>query len=148
MQNSKKITRKVHLGTDRHIDTKTGEILDIIHRKRFKVKKELKYILIMDNKQILKDLSGTELKVFLALALKAEFNEGIVYTINKVKEEIAEEIGLNSVQTVSDNISRLVEKGFLIKIEKGCYRLNEDYAWKGTKDSIEKMKNEQGEQTA
>ena len=142
MQSKQKSTRKVYTGTDRYIDKGTGEITDVISRHRHKVNEKLKFILFMDKRTIFKDLSGAEIKVFLLLALDAEMDTGMVRTTQMDKQKIADEMGITSTQTVADIITRLVDKEFLFKIERGIYRLNEDHAWRGSKESIVKRKNE------
>lgn len=142
MHNKQKATHKVHTGTDRHIDTTTGEVMDIIPRHRFKLNENLKFIFFMDEKSIFKDLSGAEIKVFLLLALSAEMDTGIVRTSQIDKQRIADDMGITSAQTVSNIISTLAVKGFLIKQERGIYKLNENHAWKG---SLRKMTNKKNE---
>lgn len=136
--------KKVHSHTDHVIDKGTSEVLDIIQHHYYTLNKKLKYVFIMDNKELLKILSGAELKVFIALALRAEMDTGIIHINRYVRQEVAEDIGLTSEQTIADIISKIVNKKVLLNISRGTHKLNPDYAWRGNLKELEKLKNQEG----
>jgi hypothetical protein len=80
------------------------------------------------------NLEGGQLKVLLAIALRAEFNTNDVLLTTDTKTSIAEELGL-AYGTVNNAITKLVDYKFLKRCRAGVYTLDPSIAWRGIEEA-------------
>jgi predicted transcriptional regulator len=91
-----------------------------------------------------KDIRGFDLRVFLKVCARVDFENWVHLPI----KELGEELRIDKSQ-ISRSIKVLVNKGVLLKSEKigrsYAYRLNPDFGWKGKVHHLEEYRQQQHE---
>jgi len=126
----KRTSKKVKvIGTQQYVNANTGEVEDFqvvnIEERDFNFHK----IWIEHIIQSL-DLIGNQ-KTRLAFWIIDNLNKENQLTMTY--RQISEKSGI-SYQTVSRTMTALIESNFLVKINQGCYQVNPDVIFKGTRN--------------
>jgi predicted transcriptional regulator len=91
-----------------------------------------------------KEIRGFDLRVFLKVCARVDFENWVHLPI----KELGEELRIDKAQ-ISRSIKVLVKKGVLLKSEKigrsYAYRLNPDFGWKGKVTHLEEYRQQQHE---
>lgn len=75
---------------------------------------------------IIKDLSGAELQLFMAICSLMSWNNSIVLNKSKMMQ-LNEALNHKGKNTINNLVSSLCKKGFLTRIEPKTYQINEAY---------------------
>jgi len=88
---------------------------------------------------ILKIESKTDIRVLVALWLRAEYNTNRVVLIKQVKEEIAEELGYKNYRVIDNSISRLKKLDILHKKGTSYYYIDPNLFFYGSSKARTEM---------
>lgn len=123
MSQKEEFKRVVRESTNTIVDTSTGEIKTISSTKENIVDREPDYIkLYIDNIIKLNDLPNATNGI-LNNILKNMSYENEIVLVAHVKNRIANEMGIK-VNTIDQNLRRLVSKGILTRVGRGVYKAN------------------------
>lgn len=128
---AKPYLKTVHQETTNYVDPDTGELVDAhIKNTKIVVNDRTEFIqLYISIESKLLGLSLSEERVLLYALLNCD-NKNIVHISAYGRKEIAKSWGLAD-STVYNALAVLHKEGLLVKIEKGTFRVNPSYAWKG-----------------
>ncbi|WP_186673943.1 hypothetical protein [Sporosarcina sp. BP05] len=133
----KKITREI---TEKIIDQTTGELLIEKNTEEAYVSKEPDFIkLYLDNILMINNLPNG-LQKSLNVLLKRMGYDNIVVLNAYIKKQMAEELEYKTVQSLNNNINKLVQQGIMIRKGTGTYEMNSFLFGRGTWDNIKKIR--------
>lgn len=119
--------------TERTVDLTTGEIIENnTTRKKhtYLAGKEQFYLMYSSFMQVLKTSKDLKIKVYAYLL--ESYNAGVDFQIGRpVKKKIAELYDV-SESAISNTLTELKKDNFIYSPERGLYRLNPRYAFKGS----------------
>lgn len=121
-----------------YINFNTGEVIDTkINNHLYNNRKgELFFIMYETIADLFMSMEQSEIRVFGYLL---RYASGMTFTLNKSERlNISSVTGLNE-RTIYNIVPTLINKGLLIKQENGRYLLNPEYAFKGLRDSRDKL---------
>jgi hypothetical protein len=132
----KKITREI---TEKIIDQTTGELLVEKNTEEAYVSKEPDFLkLYLDNILMINNLPNG-LQKSLNVLLKRMGYDNIVVLNAYIKKQMAEELEYKTVQSLNNNINKLVQQGIMIRKGTGTYEMNAFLFGRGTWDNIKKI---------
>jgi len=117
-----------------------GEKLFQRHIEESYVSKEPDYVKIyLDNILQINNLSSGIQKT-LNVLLKRMAYDNIVVLNAYIKKQMAEELGFNTVQSLNNNINKLVKEGIMNRKGTGTYEMNPFLFGRGSWDNIKKIR--------
>lgn len=117
-----------------------GEKLFQKHIEESYVSKEPDYVKIyLDNILQINNLSSGIQKT-LNVLLKRMAYDNIVVLNAYIKKQMAEELGFNTVQSLNNNINKLVKEGIMNRKGTGTYEMNPFLFGRGSWDNIKKIR--------
>ncbi len=124
--------------TETKIDNSTGEIIESIDRKEYKIPKEPDFIkLYIDDISFLMKLPNND--VLFCLLKKMNY-DGEVIIIKPIAEEICRLAGLKNTEYFYRIIKKYCEKNILIKKNRGLFLMNPYYFGRGKWEDIQKIR--------
>lgn len=122
------------------LDTSTGEILEERFVQQVYQDKEPNYVkLYIDNLILINGLPKGTTDTIMEL-LKYMSYENTIVLNSYIKKEIAESLGFKTVQSLDNNINKLVKKGILHRIGRGTFRANAFLFGKGDWNDIKQIR--------
>lgn len=136
--NQKKRVSKETL--EKILDSSTGEVLQERFVQQVYQDKEPNYVkLYIDNLILLNGLPKGTTDTIVEL-LKYMSYENTIVLNSFIKKEIAESLGFKTVQSLDNNINKLVKKGILDRIGRGTFRANAFLFGKGDWNDIKQIR--------
>lgn len=133
----KKVTKET---IEKILDSSTGEILQEKFVQQIYLDKEPNYVkLYIDNLILLNGLPKGTTDTIMEL-LKYMSYENTIVLNSFIKKEIAESLGFKTVQSLDNNINKLVKKGILDRIGRGTFRANAFLFGKGDWNDIKQIR--------
>lgn len=133
----KKITKET---TQKVIDKTTGELLTEKNTEEAYVSKEPDFIkLYLDNILMINNLPNG-LQKSLNVLLKRMGYDNIVVLNAYIKKQMAAELEYKTVQSLNNNINKLVQEGIMTRKGTGTYEMNPFLFGRGTWDNIKKIR--------
>ncbi len=135
MSLQKKIIKQ---STQTTLDMRSGEILEVVDRKEYKVDREPDYIkLYLDDLAYLMHLPNND--VLFCLLKKMNY-EGEVILIKSVVEDICQKVNLKNRTYFYSLIKKYTDKDILIKKDRGVYLFNPFFFGRGKWEDIQKIR--------
>ena len=135
MSLQKKIIKQ---STQTTIDGNSGEIMEVVDRKEFKVDREPDYIkLYLDDLAYLMHLPNND--VLFCLLKKMNY-EGEVILIKSIVEDICQKTNLKNRTYFYSLIKKYTDKDILIKKDRGVYLFNPFFFGRGKWEDIQKIR--------
>ena len=135
MSLQKKIIKQ---STQTTLDRRSGEILEVVDRKEYKVDREPDYIkLYLDDLAYLMHLPNND--VLFCLLKKMNY-EGEVILIKSVVEDICQKVNLKNRTYFYSLIKKYTDKDILIKKDRGVYLFNPFFFGRGKWEDIQKIR--------
>lgn len=135
MSLQKKIIKQ---STQTTLDIRSGEILEVVDRKEYKVDREPDYIkLYLDDLAYLMHLPNND--VLFCLLKKMNY-EGEVILIKSVVEDICQKVNLKNRTYFYSLIKKYTDKDILIKKDRGVYLFNPFFFGRGKWEDIQKIR--------
>lgn len=133
----KKITRET---TEKIIDQTTGEFLVEKNIEEAYISKEPDFIkLYLDNILMINNLPNGIQKC-LNVLLKRMGYDNIVVLNAYIKKQMTEELGYKTVQSLNNNLNKLVAQGIMTRKGTGTYEMNPFLFGRGTWENIKKIR--------
>ena len=123
--------------TEERIDMETGEL---VKSKEYnvKLKKEPYVMIFKEGAEAFCNIKRiADMKLFLNILNRIEYNTNLIALPVGVKKILAEEAGI-SFENISRNIKRLIDLD-LIRGERGLFRVNPLWFWKGDRGTRFKL---------
>lgn len=122
------------------LDFSTGEVMQERFVQQVYQDKEPNYVkLYIDNLILLNGLPKGTTDTIMEL-LKYMSYENTIILNSYIKKEIADSLGFKTVQSLDNNINKLVKKGILSRIGRGTYRANAFLFGKGDWNDIKQIR--------
>uniref|UniRef100_UPI003F491A8A replication/maintenance protein RepL n=1 Tax=Niallia taxi TaxID=2499688 RepID=UPI003F491A8A len=122
------------------MDSTTGEVLQERFVQQIYQDKEPNYVkLYIDNLILLNGLPKGTTDTIMEL-LKYMSYENTIILNSYIKKEIAQSLGFKTVQSLDNNINKLVKKGILDRIGRGTFRANAFLFGKGDWNDIKQIR--------
>jgi hypothetical protein len=135
MSLQKKIIKQ---STQTTLDMRSGEVLEVVDRKEYKVDREPDYIkLYLDDLAYLMHLPNND--VLFCLLKKMNY-EGEVILIKSVIEDICQKVNLKNRTYFYSLIKKYTDKDILIKKDRGVYLFNPFFFGRGKWEDIQKIR--------
>ena len=133
----KRVTKET---VEKTVDLTTGEIVTEKFIQEGWSDKEPNYVkLYIDNLILLNGLpKGTSDTIFELLKYMSYENTIILNSF--IKKEIANSLGFKTIQSLDNNINKLVKKGIIERIGRGTYRANAFIFGKGDWNDIKQIR--------
>ncbi|MGG3542853.1 replication/maintenance protein RepL [Priestia megaterium] len=132
--------KKINKEVKETVTNDDGEKLFQRHIEESYVSKEPDYVKIyLDNILQINNLSSGIQKT-LNVLLKRMAYDNIVVLNAYIKNQMAEELGFNTVQSLNNNINKLVKEGIMIRKGTGTYEMNPFLFGRGSWDNIKKIR--------
>jgi hypothetical protein len=132
--------KKINKEVKETVTNDDGEKLFQRHIEESYVSKEPDYVKIyLDNILQINNLSSGIQKT-LNVLLKRMAYDNIVVLNAYIKKQMAEELGFNTVQSLNNNINKLVKEGIMIRKGTGTYEMNPFLFGRGSWDNIKKIR--------
>jgi len=133
----KRVTKEI---IEKWTDPATGQILQEKFVQEIYPDKEPNYVkLYIDNLILINGLPKGATDTVVELLKYMSYENTIVLNAY-VKKEIANSLGFKTVQSLDNNINKLVKKGILERIGRGTYRANAFLFGKGDWDNIKQIR--------
>lgn len=125
------------------INATTGEIIDRNQTTNISVGNEPQYFKIYTDAigdiSNLCNLRDYEKNIFIGLAKNMSFTNTVIL-VKPIKRLLMKETGITSLNTLNKGITNLHKKGFLIREERGVYKVNPMLAGKGKWENIKALR--------
>jgi hypothetical protein len=129
----------IYQQTDTHVDFETGEIHKTISHSISKVEREPNFVkLYIDDLSDLAKLQHSCSELLWELVKRVNYTGTISISAGD-KKVIVKELGIKS-QSFANNISQLIKKNILFRIDTGMYQLNPYYFAKGAWFEVQKQR--------
>jgi hypothetical protein len=133
----KKVSKEI---IEKVLDSSSGEILQEKFVQQVYLDKEPNYVkLYIDNLILLNGLPKGTTDTIMEL-LKYMSYENTIILNSYIKKEIANTLGFKTVQSLDNNINKLVKKGILDRIGRGTFRANAFLFGKGDWNDIKQIR--------
>lgn len=133
----KRVTKET---IERTVDQQTGEYLKERFVQDIYVDKEPNYIkLYIDNLILLNGLPKGTTDTIIELLKYMSYENTIVLNAY-IKKTIADTLGFKTVQSLDNNLNKLVKKGVLERLGRGTYRANAFLFGKGDWNDIKQIR--------
>lgn len=133
----KKVVKQI---TEKVTDKTTGEIFHEINLEEAYISKEPDFIKVyLDNILTINNLPNGLQKTLNSLLKRMGYNNQIALNAY-IKKEIAQELGLSSVQSLNNNINKLVKSKIMYRQGTGTYKMNAFLFGRGTWDNIKAIR--------
>ena len=114
------------------------ETKELRHSKKVK-REDFIRVYLGDYKGLMGIRSAMEFRLLIYLFNSEKWNQYDAIILYKPqKKEVAQELGVG-VQSISDALSRLIKKELVIRVDRGMYKLNPKYFFKGNESARYKI---------